>query len=508
MIEPSPDAGRSDIARANRRFWVSLMKVGLRVRNNWTRIAWTCLFVAAGLGAYVYVSAPTPVPVAAVRTVTAAETLGATGKVQGERVTDLGLDVSGVVRQVYVKEGDRVRAGQLMLVLDKSELDARVQGASDAVRSAQAELARASRGPLASEVSRARAELAQARLVGSARVAQAQARLNELRAGARPQEVKEAQVELQRRKRVLARAETDLKRTKELVREGAVAQTSLDQAEADVDAAQAEVAVQQEKLSLLNAGPRADQVAEARAAVAEAVASRDTGARAAQEALNTLLSTPRPEDVTAARAKVSEAQAELRRATDVRLKTDLRAPFDGIVAGVPVEEGQSISPGQALVVLHEMVRPVIKVETGEENLRVLSVGQTATVSSDAYPGRTFSAALVDLGSSVDPSRGTIEVKLRPLAPVSWLRPDMTVDVNIITKRGARRMVVPTGAVTKVGGRSSVLVLRNGKAVPVPVTTGGAGPTGVAVSGDLRDGELVVRDASGVTPGSDVRPMGR
>lgn len=508
MIEQSPEIAQTDLARANRRFWVSLLKVGLRVRGNWTRLAWTCLLAGAGLGAYTYVSAPTPVSVAAVWTVTAAETLGATGKVQGERVTDLGLDVSGIVQRVYVKEGDRVRKGQLMLVLDRSELDARVQAAGDGVRSAQAELARASRGPLASELSRARAELAQARLVGDARVAQAQARLNELRAGARPQEVKEVQVELQRRKRVLTRAEADLKRTKELVREGALAQSSLDRAEAEVDAAQAEVQVQEQRLSLLNSGPRAEQVAEARAAVAEAIASRDTGARAAQETLNILLSNPRPEDVNAARAKVSQAQAELRRAMDVRLKTDLRAPFDGIVAGIPVEEGQSVSPGQALVVLHEMVRPVITVETGEENLQVLSVGQTATVSCDAYPGRTFSATLIDLGSRVDPSRGTIEVKLRPLTAVSWLRPDMTVDVNVITKRDARRMVVPAGALTKVGGRSSVLAVRGGKAVPVPITTGGAGPAGVAVSGDLRDGELVVRDASGVTPNSVVRPVER
>ncbi len=504
MVQPSPAPGHSEPGRLERKAPRHWQRIKATLFSNWKRALWVCLLVAAGLSSYLYVSTPPTVDVAVARTIIAAETLGAVGKVQGQRVADLGLDIQGVVRGLYVKEGDRVRAGQVLLSLDRSEMDAQVDGARDAVSSAEAELARASRGPLASEIERARTELTQARLVGDARVAQAKARLSELTAGARPQEIAQAQVQLQRAKHALTKAETDLRRTRELVDQGALAQSALDQCEMDVDGARTEVAVQEQALSLLKAGARQSQIAEAKAAVAEAVASRDTGVKAAQEGLKTLISNPRPEDVAAARAKVNQARAELRRVMDARTKTDLRAPFDGIVARIPVEEGQSVSPGQQLVVLHEMTRPIITVETGEENLRVLSLGQRATVSSDAFPGRTFEATVGDLGSRVDPDRGTIQIKLHPLRGVDWLRPDMTVDVNVITRRNAARVVVPTAALTKFGGHSCVLVVRNGVAVPVPVTTGGTGPAGVAISGKVTDGDLVVREATSVTPNSHVR----
>jgi RND family efflux transporter MFP subunit len=297
--------------------------------------------------------------------------------------------------------------------------------------------------------------------------------------------------------------EQDRSRIDQLVEEGAVAQSDLDQAKSEVDSAQADVTVQEQRLSLLKAGPRPGEVKVAQAALAEARASRDTSVRAAQERLNTLLSLPRREDIEAARARVDEARAQLAQSEEARSKSDLRAPFEGVVAGIPVEQGQSVSPGQTLVVLHEMSKPIIEVETDEENLSVLSTGQRAVVSSDAYPGRTFQAVLYDLGSQVNPERGTITIKLRPLEQVDWVRPDLTVDVNIVTRRNVRRTVLPPDTVTKSGGRSVVLLIRDGVTVPLPVRTGAAGPAGVAVFGDLKDGDRVARDASEVGPNVDV-----
>ena len=478
-------------------------RVGSLVRANSKRLAWAAVIIAAGLAAYFYVASPVRVRYAVVKTITTAETLGASGKVEGERVAKLGLDIPGVVRSIYVKEGDTVPAGALIMSLAKSELDAKVRSARNAVTSALAELAKESRPPLPSEIRQARAELAQAVSVGQARVAQAQARLNNLRSGPRSQEIKEAEAELKRGRQHLAKVEQDRDRVEQLVNEGALAQSDLDQAKSEADSAQTDVTVQEQRLSLIKAGPRPGEVEEAQAALAEARASRDTSVKAAQEKLNTLLSLPRHEDVEAARARVDEARAQLAQTEEARSKSDLRAPFEGIVAGIPVEQGQSISPGQTLVVLHEMAKPVIEVETDEENLSVLSVGQQAVVSSDAYPGRTFNAALYDLGSQVNPERGTITVKLRPLEPVAWLRPDLTVDVNIITRRNVRRTVLPPDTLTKAGGRSVVLVIRDCVTVPVPVRTGAAGPAGVAVFGELKDGDIVARDASEVEPNVDV-----
>lgn len=478
------------------------------IRANLKRLAWAAAVTALGLGTYLYVSSPAKVHVAVVRTIVTDETLGATGKVRGEKSVDLGLDIAGVVRRVYAKNGDSVRAGTILLSLDASDLDAGADSARAAVNTAQAELARASRPPLASEVSRARVELEQAKTVGDARVAGAEARLRDLQSGARSQEIAEAQAELQRQKALLNKAEADLRRTDRLVKQGAVAQTMLDDARTQVDTARASATAQEERVSIIKSGSRPSQIAEAKAALEEAKASRDTSIRAARETLNIILSNPRPEDVNAARARLDQSNAELRRALDRRSKCELRAPFDGVVADLPVEQGQSVSPGQKLVVFQEISRPIVEVETDEGNLKSLRIGQKAIVSSDAYPGQTFEAALYDLGSQVDADRGTITVKLRPLTKAAWLRPDLTVDVNIITSANARRIVLPADTITRHDGRSVVYAVRDGMAVPISVTPGAIGPHGVAVTGDLKDGMIVARNAASVEAGGDVEPVGR
>ena len=476
------------------------------VRTNARRLSAAAVIVALGFGSYLYVSSPAKVGVAVVRTVRTEETLAATGRIRGEKSVDLGLDMSGVIRRIYVKEGDRVRAGDILLELNQSDLNASAQAAQAAVDSARADLAKASRGPLPSEVRRARAELEQAQSVGDARVSGAQARLRDLQSGARSQEVGEAQAEVQRQKALLAKAEADYHRTARLVKQGALAQSMLDDAKTNVDTAHASTNAAQQRLSMLKSGSRPSQVAEAEASLQEAKASRDTGIRAAREALNTLLDQPRPEDVNAARARVQQAQAELRRAMDVRGKTVLRAPFSGVVADLPVEQGQSISPGQKLIVFQQISRPIIEVETDEANLKTLRVGQEAVISSDAYPGKTFEAIVYDLGSQIDADRGTIKIKLRPTGSVSWLRPDLTVDVNVITSASARRIVLPADTVTRYEGKSVVYVVKDGQAVPVTVAPGAVGPEGVVVTGDLKDGMRVVRRAASVEAGGDVVPV--
>lgn len=508
MTEAAPDRSDEQFETTRVVRHPTLRRMHVVARANARRALWAGLVVAAGLAAYLYVSAPVKVGYAVVRTVTTAETLGATGRVTGERVAKAGLDVPGVVGAIYAGEGSRVHAGQLILSLVKTDLDAKVQSARDAVRSAQAELARASRGPLPSDVRQARAELEQAASVGNARVAQAQARLKSLQAGPRTQEVRQAEAELSRGKQALAKARKDYDRVKLLVDQGALASSELDNVQSQVDSAQAEVTVQEERLSLLKSGPRSSEIEEAQAAVAEARASRDTSVRSARERLNSLLAIPRREDVAAARARVDEADSQLRQALDTVPRSDLRAPFSGILADIAVERGQSVSPGQPLATIYEMSRPVIEVETDEDNLRVLSLGQTATISSDAYPGLTFQARVSDLGSQVDPERGTITIKLTPLQPVSWLRPDLTVDVNVLTRGDVRRMVVPADSLTRSGGKTVVFAIRNGRTVAVPVKTGAAGPAGIAVTGDLTDGDQVARNAAELGPGVDVKPVKR
>jgi multidrug efflux pump subunit AcrA (membrane-fusion protein) len=153
----------------------------------WKRLVQLAIVLSISFALYEYVALPHPVDVAVVKTVTTTETIGATGKIRGNRVADLGMDNSGVISSIYVKEGDRVTAGTPILSLSQPELRASSDVALAGLESANAELARASRGPLPSEIREARAALAQAQSVGQARIAQAQAKLRTVRRGPRSQ---------------------------------------------------------------------------------------------------------------------------------------------------------------------------------------------------------------------------------------------------------------------------------------------------------------------------------
>jgi HlyD family secretion protein len=482
------------------------LRIVRHINNNRRRIIWLAVLAIATLATITRITAPTKVNVITVQGVKTTETLGATGVVRGERTVELGLDTVGVVRNTYVKEGNFVRAGTVILSVDQSELNAAVDSAQAGVDSAMAELARVRRSALPSEIEQVRAEIAQADHVGRARVSEAKARLRDLQAGSRHQEIAQVQAGLISKKASLNKAETDLKRMQRLVSAGAVAQQQLDAAKTQVEMERAAVTAEQQRLNLLKAGARPEQLSEARAAVAEAQASYWTGVKAARERLNTLLAQPRHEDVRSAQAKVAQARAEMRRTIAAGNKSEVRAPFDGIVADLIVEKGQSVSPGQNLVEFQEISKPVIEVETDESNLSILNRGMKAIVSTDAYPGRTFQAILYDLGSMANSDRGTVEIKLRPTEHINWLKPELTVDVNIITGTKANRIILPPDTITRINRYSTVLVAKDGIATPVRVTTGAAGPNGVVVSGDLKDGDLIVRQASRISPMKRIRPM--
>ncbi len=117
------------------------------------------------------------------------EVVVATGRVRALVQSEVGSETGGVVSEVLVREGDVVQAGQLVARLRREELLEQWNAARAAVETARRELQQASRGSLAEEIARARAELEQAEQVGRARLEAALQRLRQLESGGRAEEV-------------------------------------------------------------------------------------------------------------------------------------------------------------------------------------------------------------------------------------------------------------------------------------------------------------------------------
>ncbi len=388
----------------------------------------------------------------------------ASGSLQAERRSNVGTTVSGIVEGVNVREGDRVAAGQLVIALEREDADQEVRRAREAVETA-------------------RRQLEQVRRVNSAQVAQARERLAQLQT-ARPEEISRAQAAVQEARANLSQAETDLSRTQRLVDRGAVPRADLDQARTRVSVARAQVRSAEEALAIARQPASRQEIAVARAEIRTAEATLEESVRVAQSQIN-------------------EARSGLRGAEIELAKRVIRSPISGLVVTRSVEPGQSVNPGQALLAVADMSTSRIIVETDETNLPRLRVGQTAVLIPPAFPNRSFRGAISKIGPQVEEERGVVNVEIRPAAVPAYARPDMTVDANIEVARVGAALTVPISSVVTLEGRPTVMAVRRGEVVAVPVRVLARGRNAAAVEGVEPDADIVVRGAA-VSPGQRVR----
>src|SRR5690606_11363374 len=103
-------------------------------------------------------------------------------------------------------------------------------------------------------------------------------------------------------------------------------------------------------------------------------------------------------------------------------QTRVLAPSDGVILRRLAEPGDVVNAGASLFVLSTegVTRAVI--EPDERSLAQLAIGQTARVSTEAFPSESFEATLSYIAPAVDPHRGTIEVRLDIAQPPRYVLP--------------------------------------------------------------------------------------
>lgn len=269
----------------------------------------------------------------------------------------------------------------------------------------------------------------------------------------------------------------------------AVTRSELDAAEAKaVEAAQAlERARQLFAAQLLPVADRDAAVAAADAAAAQVRAAKAAVARAEQS-------------LNAAAGRVSQARAQATRARDVLDKTNITAPIDGIVSRLQVREGEMVvigiqnQPGTTLMTISDLSSINAEVKVAEADVLRLAIGQPATVTLDAIPDRTLAGRVVEIGASALPTQGTgaaareFRVVVRLDEASASLRPGLTCDAEILAQERQDVVTAPLQAVVlrqRPDGQDEtpgVFVVREGRAVFTPVTTGIIGGLDIEISG--------------------------
>jgi multidrug efflux pump subunit AcrA (membrane-fusion protein) len=416
-------------------------------RNKWTTWLVTGCFLAAAVAAILWFQRrPRLVTVVHPAPVSLTETIASSARVGGIKESAVGAQFSGTVEQLFVKAGDRVKAGQALATLKNNVTQQQKVQVQMAVQTARAKLAQASKPPLRSELDGALHQVTEA---------QAQA--------------VQADADLQLAKKQAARS-------RQLMGQGLIAKSEFDTAEANL------------------------QSLEARAHTAKATVK----VREAQ--LATLKSTPLAEDVQVARGQLAEAEQALQVAVHQTKDATVKAPFAGVVTVVNAELGQTVGSAGVVDLVSDSLE--IRVDLDESNLADLELGQSAILSSSTFGDKSFQGRLTDIGAAVDQTRGIVTVKITPDNPPDWLRPGQTINVNLVTNEKVDRLVVPSEVVLRQGSRSIVLVVQDGRAIEKIVLTRPTIAQGIPIAGGLTVGDEVIVNPSGISPGEAVRVQRR
>lgn len=348
--------------------------------------------------------------------VSATEGIDPTGKIVVDarvvpvQEAQLSLPVSGIVDAILVQEGDQVVEGQVLLRLHAARQKVAVSQAQAELQRAQARLQELIAGARPEEVASAQAALdaAQAQLdrvqgaslpgqikAAEAALAAAQAGLQKVLEGADEQAIIAARADLANADAARRQAQNAYNEVKWRNDIGALPQAAqLEQATNNFEAAQA-------RLNELVAGPSGADVANARALVNQAQAQLDTlrdsmpsdievaaaTMRQAESQLNLLKAGTRSETIEVAQADVAAVTSALQQALVALAETELVAPFSGTVATINVSVGEQATPGVPVLWLANLATWQIKTEDLTE-LDVTAIRQEAPVNItfDALPG--------------------------------------------------------------------------------------------------------------------------
>jgi HlyD family secretion protein len=405
--------------------------------------------------------------------------VSASGEIKPKTYVNIGANAFGKITHLYVKEGDQVKKGQLLVQLENVQSSADVSANEAALQAAQTDA-------IAADAS-----------------------------------MKTSQADMLRAQADYDRNKLDWDRAQSLFKDDLISKSDFD--------------------SRKNAWATADAgLTQAQARVAQAQAQKDSADR-----------------------HITQNKANLTRVTDVLQKTSYNAPYDGVVTNLPVREGESVvigiqnAMGSTLMTIADMSVITAEVKVDETDIVNVHLGQPAEITIDAIPKKIFHGTVSEIGDNAIVRSSGVSTSQQSTAseeakdfkvvvtlndPPSDLRPGLSTTAKITTAMRSNALSVPIQALTlrtkeqieaqnnppgsvhaappaakeaasktkkdKNDDMQGVFVIRNRKAMFVPVTTGITGSTDIEVLDGLKEGDEVITGSYKILrtlkPGSGVK----
>jgi HlyD family secretion protein len=371
--------------------------------------------------------------------------MSASGYVVAHHKIAVGAKVMGRVHWIGVEKGDVVQEGQVLVRLEDSEFRAQVNQAN-------------------------------------ANIAAAQARLDQLRTGSRPQEKLKDKAAVLQAEANLKMAEAEYQRSDKLYRDGVASKAELDNALARRDTASALLEAARQSSAMTDLGPRA-------------------------------------EEIRAAEAQVQQLKAALDYAQTQLAATEIKAPVAGTVLQRIVERGEMVSPSAfggsgartSVVDLADLTDLQIELDISQADFARLKMGQRVEIIPEAFPNLRYTGFIEEIAPEANRAKSTVQIKVKVENPNEQLRPEMSARVNFLSDKAASneaqssaRVLVPKQAVLRRDGGSFVFVVKGNRVEQRTIRPGEeigdayyvldglSGSESVAIAGvdKLRDGDRV------------------
>jgi HlyD family secretion protein len=374
--------------------------------------------------------------------------LNAAGYIVAHHKISVNSKVTGRVAWIGVEKGDKVKEGQVLVRLEDDEFRAAAEQARGAMESARARLA-------------------------------------ELQHGSRPEEIAQAEHNLDEARATLVNDKANLDRIKPLVGQGVLARQQLDDAVARYDSSQQRVNSLEKVYQLAKIGPRAEQIQRAQG------------------------------DLTQAEGQYAYAKSQL----DATL---IRAPVTGTILERTAEKGELVTaqfasgaeggPRGSVVALADLNDLQVELDISQNDFARLGPKQRGIITTDAYPDKKYDGVIDEISPEANRQKATVQVKVKVLNPDELLRPDMNANVQFLSDSrpgtGSRGVVVPIAAVRDRDGKKFVYVVDGSNATEREVKVLEPRSAGYLVDGVQAGSTVVVNPPGAMKSGGRVKVKGK
>ncbi len=312
---------------------------------------------------------------------------------------DLSFKTAGRVIELTVREGEWVKKGQVIARLDATQLEQQKARDAAAVSGAQSQYQQLQtsieyqKATIDSDINLRRAELAQV-----------QARLDDLLAGSRSQEIGQAQAAVTDAKAANDFAKSEYDRAQVLYSREDISTSQRDQAKTKVDSTAAQLRLAEQRLALVQEGPRKEEIVAARAAVARAQAAIATA-----EA-NKIEVRRKEEELTGRRADIDRNRATVGMTEAQLADTTIVAPIDGVILLKAAEAGEVVAAGTTIVSIGDLDHPWLRAYVNESDLGRVHLGQSVSLSTDSFKGKKYEGKISFIASEAEFTPKQIQTK--------------------------------------------------------------------------------------------------